>query len=103
VDRHYFDKRVLDRPDSPRRKTASEAKLVKDSHRLIKQASEFLAERVKEKVNECKGDNAKIIDSAGKWRNFMINGARVIWVTVRDESSAYGGIAERCGNREKAM
>jgi hypothetical protein len=89
VDRDYFDRRVLERPDSAKRKTATEAKLVKDSHKLIKAASEFLAERVKEKVGLCHGDNTKIIETAGKWRNFMINGARVIWVTVRNESSAY--------------
>lgn len=89
IDRDYFTKRVLENPDNATRQSAMGSKLVKESHKLINDAAEFCAKSVKRLVDSCKGDKDKIVALLTKWREFLINGARVIWVTVKDESNAY--------------
>jgi hypothetical protein len=86
-DHAYFTARILQRKNARERKNAESSKPKVPSHNRIDKAAKLAAKRVKDIVSGIKPeDRAERLDT---WVDFLENKARVIWVTVPDESSAY--------------
>ncbi len=92
-DRDYFFKRVLLPRGDSRRKAVQSGKAftpgiaVAPSHRLIDKAAKIAAKRIKDIVAGFTGTNR--LDKLDEWVEFLRTKAKVIWITVPDESSAY--------------
>jgi hypothetical protein len=88
-DHSYFENRVLHKPDSEPRKEAARrtVKQLRPSHRLISAAAELAAEQVSKIVRDRKPEDRE--KQLMKWVQFFHSQARVIMVTVQDESTAY--------------
>lgn len=85
-DHNFFVARVLREPDHPDRKTA-QPDPKKESHELIKQAAEAAAAHVKVITKNLPSDVQA--STLHRWLDFLENGARVIWVEVQDQATAY--------------
>src|ERR1700722_3014726 len=88
-DHPYFEARVLRRPNDEKRKQAAGKTLrqLRPSHRLIYGAATIAAEQVATIIKDRKPDEKE--RELMKWVKFFQNQARVILVTVQDESTAY--------------
>ncbi|MBZ5513046.1 MAG: DUF262 domain-containing HNH endonuclease family protein [Acidobacteriia bacterium] len=91
-DRDYFLKRVLLPKSDARRKQAKPSKrdsgiAVAPSHRLIDKAAKIAAKRIQTIIAGFTGTNQA--DKLDEWVEFLRTKAKVIWITVPDESSAY--------------
>lgn len=88
ADHEYFLTKVLLPKSNPRRSSKDVSKSSKpSSHARINTAARVAARTVKEIVAGFKPEVQ--FGLLKKWVNFLENGARVIWVSVPDESSAY--------------
>jgi uncharacterized protein with ParB-like and HNH nuclease domain len=86
-DHNFFLTTVINPPDETARKAAAKTKPVKDSHRRILKASQVAAKHVKEIGSEL--SEADKATELHKWLEFLEQGARIIWVQVSDERTAY--------------
>jgi hypothetical protein len=86
-DHPYFLSRVLLDPSHEKRKAVEGKKATKDSHQKIDKAARIAAKQVKSIVSGLRSDRHAA--TLNKWVDFFEHKARVIWVTVPDESSAY--------------
>ena len=83
-DSDYFVNRILRPPDSAERK-ASDAQ--RDSHELIDQAAQEAAEFIKAITKNLHSDaQSKLLQ---EWIDYLEKSARVIWVEVQDQATAY--------------
>jgi hypothetical protein len=92
TDRQYFEKRVLLPPSNAVRKATQvpakrSAARPPASHKLIDKAAEIAAKKVKSIVSSFSEERRA--DELDEWVEFLLKKARVIWVEVPDESSAY--------------
>ncbi len=83
ADDDFFYKRVLLPPDDALR---ASAKPIRASHKLIDGAAQVAAEWVAKIVRDARRDPDAELK---RWVQFFERKARVIWVTVGDESTAY--------------
>jgi hypothetical protein len=86
-DDEFFLDRVLLRPDDPKRKKVMARSRFRTSHRLINQAAGLAAAQVAEILKHVRPE--KHAGALLKWIDFFETNARVIWVTVQDEQTAY--------------
>ncbi len=86
-DHGYFLARILLRKKDEKRKTAEASKPTRPSHQRIDKAAKLAAKRVKEIISPVKKEHQA--EQLDVWTKFLDEKARVIWVTVPDESSAY--------------
>jgi hypothetical protein len=85
-DHDYFAARVLSRPDAAERKAARKSPF-RASHKRIDRAAGEAAKRVREIVAAAgEKDKSGVLH---RWLDFIENGARVIWVEVANERTAY--------------
>jgi hypothetical protein len=85
-DNQFFVNRVLRNPDEPERKNAKPDPK-KDSHVRIADAAKTAADYIKDILNPLQtSEKAKLLH---KWLNFIDAGARVIWVQVTDQKTAF--------------
>ena len=88
TDHEYFLKRVLLPKSDPRRQELKrEARNLKPSQININKAASMAAAAVQEIVKGFRPEDQ--LGVLGTWVKFLEKGARVIWVSVPDESSAY--------------
>jgi uncharacterized protein DUF262/uncharacterized protein DUF1524 len=88
IDHDYFHKRVLLPKSDPRRQeVVKNQKNLKPSHANINKAVMLAAAKVKNIVKDIRPEDQ--FEVLRTWVNFLEKGARVIWVSVPDESSAY--------------
>ena len=88
TDHDYFYKRVLLPKSDPRRQEIVKIqKNLKPSHANINKAVMLAAAKVRSIVKDIRPEDQ--FELLRKWVNFLEKGARVIWVEVQDESSAY--------------
>ena len=85
-DNAFFVNKVLLLPDDPLRKSAK-TDPKKESHQRIAGAAKFAAEFVATLTQQLPADQRA--PTLHKWLNFIDKGARVIWVEVADEATAY--------------
>ena len=85
-DNAYFFSRIVQNPDDPDRK-AVKADPKKISHKRINDAARLAKEHVAE-ITRNLSSSAKG-DLLHRWLDFLEQGARVIWVEVGDEKTAY--------------
>ena len=84
-DHHFFNNRILLRPDSTERKAA---KVQRDSHKRIEEASKLAREFVRKTITA--GLQAtQATDHLHRWLDFLKESLRVIWVQVSDERTAF--------------
>jgi uncharacterized protein DUF262 len=86
ADQQFFVNRILREPDSPERiGVLPDPK--KESHELILDAAKVAAEHVKAITRNLPAE----IQAATlhRWLDFLQTGARVIWVEVQDQATAY--------------
>ncbi len=86
ADHNFFVARVLREPDNPER-IAARPDPKKESHELIQEAAEAAASHVKVITRTLPADVQA--STLQKWLDFLENGARVIWVEVQDQATAY--------------
>lgn len=84
VDNEYFFTRILLRPDDS---TRNAVRPTRESHKRILEA----AERAEEKIRFLTNGNTQpeAIANLITWRKFIEERARVIWVSVPDDNTAY--------------
>lgn len=89
IDREYFYSRIILPPADPRRKESESLKNTKlsPSHRLIDRAGKRIAQKIANYLSEVALKHRP--QALDKWVDFLDKKAKVIWVTVPDESSAY--------------
>lgn len=88
IDHDYFYRRVLlPKSDSRRQEIIKSQKNLKPSHANINRAVMLAAAKVKNIVKDIRPEDQ--LEVLRTWVNFLEKGARVIWVSVPDESSAY--------------
>lgn len=85
-DHNFFVARVLREPNNPERK-AARPDPKKESHELIEQAAQAAAAHVKVITKSLPSDVQA--STLQKWLDFLESGARVIWVEVQDQATAY--------------
>lgn len=85
-DNQYFEDRVLRAPNEPERQSAKpDAK--KASHKLIDNAAKSAASHISTITKQLPPkDKAQLLQ---RWLDFLDDGARVIWVQVADEKTAF--------------
>ncbi|MGD9711482.1 MAG: DUF262 domain-containing protein [Thermomicrobiales bacterium] len=83
-DNEFFVRFVLGRPDDPQRKTASPTK---ESHKLIKQASEIAAQHIRDIVEPHAEHHRKKV--LNRWVDFITTDAQVIVLTVPDDLDTF--------------
>lgn len=86
VDNNFFVARVLREPNSPER-LAARPDPKKESHELIEAAAVAAAAHVKVITKNLPADVQA--STLHKWLDFLETGARVIWVEVQDQATAY--------------
>ena len=84
----YFFNRILQPKSEKARQQQEAARPRRQSHQRINKAAKIAEDKVKSIVQPLAANEAKV-GTLTKWINFLEKKARVIWVTVRDESSAY--------------
>ena len=85
-DNQFFVNRILRSPDDPERKNAKPDPK-KESHQRILDAAEAAAKHVEDITKTLPtADKAKHLH---KWLDFIEKGARVIWVEVADQKTAF--------------
>ncbi len=85
-DHEFFEDRILRAPDDPKR-TAAKPDPKKESHELIEQAALAAAEHVQAMTSTLPAADAVLL--LHKWLDYLVTGARVIWVEVADEQTAF--------------
>jgi len=86
-DHDFFVKRVLLRLADPARIALKNTRPTKHSHRRIVKAAELATRHVQSLIaNVAEAERAKRLH---RWLDFLEEGARVIWVQVADERTAY--------------
>lgn len=86
ADRDFFVARVLREPNHPdRQSVVPDPK--KESHELIEEAAEAAAEHVKAITKNLPADVQ--VTTLHTWIDYLEHGARVIWVEVQDQATAY--------------
>lgn len=88
-DNDYFIKRVLKRPDDPSRRILKKASAIRESTEKIRDAAAEAAEWVKTVIVSSSRAAADNLDRLHSWLDFIEKGARVIWVQVADEKTAF--------------
>lgn len=83
-DHDFFQNRILFPPSDSKRKTVKETKA---SHKRITRASELAAEFIDEKVSHFDKSTAR--QRLLSWVTFLEKSARVVWVEVANERTAY--------------
>lgn len=83
-DNDYFKKRILALPDSPER---AGAKIERTSHELINQAANIADEFITRAAES--GREGRSWPRLQIWKDFVLNRARVIWVSVPDDLTAF--------------
>jgi hypothetical protein len=87
-DHEYFEKRILRRANDPDRIAIKKIKpIIKDSHRRISKAADIAAKHVAGVVKNLRDSDKG--DQLHKWLDYLEESARVIWVEVSDERTAY--------------
>jgi hypothetical protein len=86
ADRAVFVARVLREPDHPDRKSAVPDPK-KESHELIDEAAKAAAEHVKAITRNLPSEVQA--STLHRWIDYLENNARVIWVEVQDQATAY--------------
>lgn len=86
ADSQFFVARILREPDHEERKNAKPDP-TKESHQLVLDAAKVAAEHVEVITKNLPADVQA--QTLHKWLDFLQNGARVIWVEVQDQASAY--------------
>jgi hypothetical protein len=86
-DNEFFVNRILRSPDQPERKTAKPDPK-KESHGLIQKAAKAAEAHIKGITTQLpsSADKAALLH---RWLDFLDDGARVIWVEVADQRTAY--------------
>jgi hypothetical protein len=87
-DHEYFYSRVLLPRSNALRKKWESTKAIKQSHQRIDNAAKIAERQVKGIVGQYAKQHLQI-EALEKWVDFLEHSARVIWVLVPDESSAY--------------
>ena len=86
-DHDYFVKRILLRPAHSERAALKNVKPTKPSHRRINKAAEIAARHINSITSAvAESEKPKVLH---RWIDFLEEGARVIWVQVADERTAY--------------
>ena len=83
LDNEFFYSNILKSPSDPTRGTA---KSTRGSHERIANAAKLAAERVRT-IAEGRSEDAA--EKLGRWRRFIDNHARVIWIEVPDDNTAF--------------
>jgi hypothetical protein len=86
ADQPFFVSRILKEPDDPDRKSAVPDPK-KESHELILEASKVAADHVKTITKSLPADVQAA--TLHKWLDYLQSSARVIWVEVQDQATAY--------------
>lgn len=86
ADHQFFVASILREPDNPER-IAATPDPQKESHGLIKEAARVASEHVKAITKNLPPDVQGA--TLQKWLDFLQDGARVIWVEVQDQATAY--------------
>lgn len=86
-DNDYFVKRVLRRPDDPIRKALKKKDAIRESNERIYDAAIEAGSWVEAIVE--KRSRHDQLDRLHSWLDFIESGARVIWVQVADEKTAF--------------
>lgn len=86
-DQEYFTRRVLLPKSDTRRVAAESSKPSRPSHQLIDKAAKRAEKRVRQIAASVKPEHQ--MEQLNNWVDFLERRARVIWVSVPDESSAY--------------
>jgi hypothetical protein len=86
ADRAFFVARVLREPDHPDRKSAIPDPK-KESHELIEEAAKAAAEHVKAITRNLPSEVQA--STLHRWIDYLESNARVIWVEVQDQATAY--------------
>lgn len=86
ADNSFFVARVLREPNHPDRK-AVKPDPKKESHELIEEAAQAAADHVKVITKSLPADVQA--STLQKWLDYLESGARVIWVEVQDQPTAY--------------
>jgi hypothetical protein len=86
ADQPFFAARILKEPDNAER-IAAKPDPKKESHELLLAAAEAAADHVRTITKSLPSDvQAKTLH---KWLDYLQSGARVIWVEVQDQATAY--------------
>jgi hypothetical protein len=85
-DDQFFVNRILRNPDDPERINAKPDK-IKESHQRIMEAADAAAKHVEDIINPLPTTDKAIV--LHKWLDFIEKGARVIWVEVADQKTAF--------------
>jgi hypothetical protein len=85
-DHQFFEDRILRAPDDPIR-VASAPNPHKESHELIEAAGASTANYVTAITGTLPAADAALL--LHKWLDYLVSGAKVIWVEVRDEQTAF--------------
>jgi uncharacterized protein with ParB-like and HNH nuclease domain len=88
-DNDYFIKRVLTRPSEPARKGLKKSAAIKDSNERIREAAVEASEWVETVIISDSRAPADNLDRLHSWLDFIERSARVIWVQVADEKTAF--------------
>jgi hypothetical protein len=86
ADHQFFVAHILREPENPERKAAVPDPK-KESHQLILEAAKAAADHVRAITNKLPPDIQT--QTLQKWLDYLENGARVIWVEVQDQATAY--------------
>ena len=87
ADRDFFVSRILREPNHPDSKSKLDNDDNKESHKRIQEAAEAAAEHVKAITVKLHPDGQ--VSMLQKWMDYLEASARVIWVEVKDQASAY--------------
>ena len=87
ADRDFFVARILCEPDDPKRVNKLNADDTKESHKRIHQVAEAAAVHVRAVTNKLPTDVQGA--TLQKWIDYLERSARVIWVEVQDQATAY--------------
>ena len=86
-DRDFFVSRILREPNHTDRKTKLDPEDKKESHKRIQEAAEAAAEHIKDITAKLHSDAQ--VATLQKWMDYLETSARVIWVEVKDQATAY--------------
>lgn len=87
ADREFFVARILREPNHAERKNKLDADDSKESHKRIHEAAAAAAEYVKGITKNLHSDAQ--VTTLQKWMDYLEKSARVIWVEVKDQATAY--------------
>jgi hypothetical protein len=86
-DHDFFTTRIVLPPDSPQRILEESKKPSLPSHILILGAAEIAKETIKKIAHGLPKHEA--IEKLGKWKDFVLQRSRIIWIGVPDDGTAY--------------